>query len=512
MSRFAAPHGKRPRWRWPGGVALSAAAVWLLAMLIAASPASAASPPSVESESASNITPTDATLGAEINLHEAPNGVYYQFQLVTDPGEYASEILCPPTLEPGFSGCVGPQGAGALPIGFLPGNTLQPGATLGASLDLASAGLTLHPGTTYHYRVLVAPRVQTEDTIEWEPPTVYGADQTFTTPVGAVPLIESESVSHITATDATLEAQINTEGLMTSYEFHLVGTFCQWPCESPVWSYPLPSGKLLGSFVGQSVSLDLNSAGVRLGDQPLYEYWITATNAAGTAEGQPQSFTTSSQAGANSLNEPSGSSDPRASAPSQLTSPNPPSLAQRHRGRDRTGRDGRRHRRAAPSRTLVSYRQEGGIKFRHRALIVSARGQATVRPDDGQIGRFRLGTALRRRLRGALGRADLHAIAGDYPSPNGAADEITEVIAAGHDTVRFGGPIPAGLRQRLEPLVDVLQEIVGIGERRESRATRVNARPSESSPGGSGIAPPLRARSFQAELGPSPVTPLSARG
>jgi hypothetical protein len=147
-------------------------------------------PPSVESESVSNVTPTDATLEAEINLHEAPAGVYYQFQLVSDPSEYASELLCPPTLQPGFSGCVGPQASGALPIGFLPGNTLQPSATLHASLDLAGAGVILQPGTIYHYRVLAARAVQTEDTIEWEGPTVYGADQTFTTPsAGTAPSI-----------------------------------------------------------------------------------------------------------------------------------------------------------------------------------------------------------------------------------------------------------------------------------------------------------------------------------
>lgn len=138
--------------------------------------------PSIVSESASNITMTDATLEAEINLHEAGAGAYYQFQLVIDPSEYASEILCPPTLQPGYSGCVGTQGWPALPIGFLPGNTLEPSATSHASLDLASAGVTLKPVTTYHYRVLVARRVQTEDTIQWEAPTVYGADQTFTTP------------------------------------------------------------------------------------------------------------------------------------------------------------------------------------------------------------------------------------------------------------------------------------------------------------------------------------------
>ncbi|HET7483764.1 MAG TPA: hypothetical protein VFJ64_00140 [Solirubrobacterales bacterium] len=50
------------------------------------------------------------------------------------------------------------------------------------SLDLSSVGVTLQPGTPYHYRVLAARAIRTEDTIEWEPPIVAGADQTFTTP------------------------------------------------------------------------------------------------------------------------------------------------------------------------------------------------------------------------------------------------------------------------------------------------------------------------------------------
>jgi hypothetical protein len=141
--------------------------------------------PSIVSESTSNLAMTGATLEAEIDLHEAGVGAYYQFQLVSDPHEYASEILCPPTLRPGYSGCVGPQGAGALPIGFLAGNTMQPGATSHASLDLSSAGVTLQPATAYHYRVLVARRVQTEDTIQWETPSIQGADRTFTTLSGS---------------------------------------------------------------------------------------------------------------------------------------------------------------------------------------------------------------------------------------------------------------------------------------------------------------------------------------
>ncbi len=141
--------------------------------------------PSIESESASNVTATDATLEAEVNLHETGAGAYYQFQLVTDPGEFPSEILCPLTLQPGYSACVGPEGPGALPIGFLPGNTLQPSATSHASLELADAGVVLQPGTVYHYRILVARRVSTEDTIEWEPPTLFGVDRTFTTQPGS---------------------------------------------------------------------------------------------------------------------------------------------------------------------------------------------------------------------------------------------------------------------------------------------------------------------------------------
>lgn len=147
----------------------------------------AASPPTIESESVSNITRTDATLEAQINLHEAPAGVYYQFQLVKEPSEYASEILCPPEPSNIARPCEGTHSASVLPIGFLPGNSAEPSATQSASLDLSSAGVALQPGTTYHYRVLVARRVQTEDTIQWEEPTVFGADRTFTTPSDPTP-------------------------------------------------------------------------------------------------------------------------------------------------------------------------------------------------------------------------------------------------------------------------------------------------------------------------------------
>ena len=68
-------------------------------------------------------------------------------------------------------------------------------------------GLTV--GVTYRYR-LIASNADG---------TVTGNVASFT--VGSPPSIESESVSNVTERDATLEAQINTEGLETSYQFHL---------------------------------------------------------------------------------------------------------------------------------------------------------------------------------------------------------------------------------------------------------------------------------------------------
>jgi hypothetical protein len=128
--------------------------------------------PIIASESTAGVTAAGGTLEAQIN----PEGqsVYYQFQLVEDPSEYAPELECqgveifckesatPPWL---------------LKIGYLPAGNVD----TGVELDLAQVGITLKPGKTYHYRVLVAPSVQTEDTIQWDGPPVDSADQMFTT-------------------------------------------------------------------------------------------------------------------------------------------------------------------------------------------------------------------------------------------------------------------------------------------------------------------------------------------
>jgi hypothetical protein len=272
---------------------LSLVVVVGMLMLVVPASALATALPVIESESVSHITSTDATLEAQVNLEGVPNGVYYQFQVVREPSEYAPTLICSSTRPQGPDGCLLPQSQGGIPIGFLPGNTEKVSPIMPASLDLASVGETLQPDTTYHYRVIVARRIPTEDTIQWEEPIVFGADHTFTTlSTNDKPSIESESLSHLTPTDATLEGTLNTEGLETTYRFKMWVSPCSAHargCEDFI-DVPLPSGTLLGSFVSQSVSLDLQSAGVHLIPGKEYGWALSATNAAGSAEGEWHTF------------------------------------------------------------------------------------------------------------------------------------------------------------------------------------------------------------------------------
>jgi hypothetical protein len=147
-------------------------------------------PPSIEEESVSRITPNDATLEVKINPESLERSVYYQFQLAADPGEYLPVFACPSEGFPAnTSFCGGPLASqpGALPIGSVGPGML--GETVSLDLNAPrpwwSGTTTLKPGTTYHYRVIAARVVPTEDTIQWEEPAVYGADHTFTTPAEA---------------------------------------------------------------------------------------------------------------------------------------------------------------------------------------------------------------------------------------------------------------------------------------------------------------------------------------
>jgi hypothetical protein len=162
------------------------ALVLLLALGVSAGYASAS--PLIQSESVFSVTATDATLQASIDPQAASAGVFYQFQLLLDPGEAPTELECPSSL-PGYSTCAGPSDPSALPLGWICGECENEPSTVPVSLDLASAGVSLEPGRTYYYRVLAAYRKFSEDVAEWEPPSVVGASKSFTTPpIGAQPL------------------------------------------------------------------------------------------------------------------------------------------------------------------------------------------------------------------------------------------------------------------------------------------------------------------------------------
>jgi hypothetical protein len=305
-------------------------------------------PPVIESESVSHITQTDATLEAEIN----PGGVEtsYRFRLEWGCGLSPNEV-CPlycntgpeatTSSEATWSWCEG-RHVVSLPSGEISASF----QAQNVSADLNEAGITLQPGTMYRYSVAATNSVGKAE----------GAGQTFTTVAGEGPMIESESVSHITTTDATLEAQINTEGQGTTYEFLLqppepacleAEPPCMIPQHEPI---RLEGGHLFGSFVGQSVSVDLNSAGVSLAPGATYKYWVIATNASGTAQGQPQSFTTPSEAGVEPLAEPSDGTHPQSSTTIQSPSS---SSAPHHR------RQHRRHRRGLHRSELHRARHAG---------------------------------------------------------------------------------------------------------------------------------------------------------
>jgi hypothetical protein len=256
----------------------------VLACLCVCVSALASSVPVIESEAVTNLTEHDATLQAQINSNGLETA--YEFQIDTNGSYNYTKPDCP------LGECDSITVGEPLPAGLVEPKPEYIPAGSGdqtVSLDLATIGATLQPSTTYHYKVIAK-----SGGFPAGYPMVQGPDQTFTTPPTA-PRIESESVSNITPTDAMLEAKITTDGLPTLYQFTLKYQPCSYHgvfyCElAAAVHIPLPSGELLGSFVGQSASLDLNSAAVYLRPGNGYEYSVVATSADGGTESQSQTF------------------------------------------------------------------------------------------------------------------------------------------------------------------------------------------------------------------------------
>ncbi len=152
----------------------------LVAFSLLATPAicAAADLPRVESESASNVSETDAMLEARI-LSDQLDAIEYQFKVVEAPC-----LVNPTTCStvPSFSG--GPfysvfPGV-ILPVGER-GREWQFLQEPLVSVDLNDFGLILEPGREYHYAVFA-----------WNSANEInsGPDQTFTTPGTSAPVLE----------------------------------------------------------------------------------------------------------------------------------------------------------------------------------------------------------------------------------------------------------------------------------------------------------------------------------
>ena len=126
----------------------------------------------------------------------------------------------------------------------------------------------LQTSTTYHFRVVASNSAGTS----------FGEDETFVTLPPAV--IDSESVSGVTGTGATLAGQINPLGRDTSYRFEY-GTSTAYGTSVPVPDGDIGSGR---SDVSVSVLVEGLSPGA------TYHYRVVTSNVLGVADGPDRVF------------------------------------------------------------------------------------------------------------------------------------------------------------------------------------------------------------------------------
>ncbi len=134
------------------------------------------------------------------------------------------------------------------------------------------------------------------------------------TPASASALeITGESATSVSATDATLNANIETNGLFTAYEFQIdtnpLFDYTQRACPLEVPGYaaclaieigePLPPGlvepkpsNIRAGLGKQPVSVDLSRAGTTLTGGSTYYFRVLATNGPEYAQGATEEFTT----------------------------------------------------------------------------------------------------------------------------------------------------------------------------------------------------------------------------
>jgi hypothetical protein len=212
-----------------------------------------AGPPSILSESSSQITPEGATLEAQVD----PNN-----QETSCKFEYSSEEAKVTAGEGTTVPCAQPLGGGGSP------------ATGSATIS------GLHLQTTYFYRAVAenaAHETTTDSTIEH-----------FETETTVKPALESETATGITATSATLDAKVNPNGAQITSCVFEYGTDTSYghdaPCEHPD-ALELGAGR-----APVMVSATISSLSVR-----TYHWRLTATSAAGADTSVDHTFIDATQ-------------------------------------------------------------------------------------------------------------------------------------------------------------------------------------------------------------------------
>jgi hypothetical protein len=204
--------------------------------------------PVVGVESASPVSPFEETLAAKVNSENQATS--YSFEYST---EATGEVL---------------KGS----IKTVPGAEPLP-AEFGELLASVSTGRALTSATTYFYRV-----VATNGT-----GTTKGKVESFTTNTAEKPIVASESVSGLTATDAKLEAKVNPNWQETTYAVEYATN------EALTGATTVPGAAPLTAAFEEQLAGPVDLGGA-LTPGKSYFYRIAAKNETGETKGVVQSF------------------------------------------------------------------------------------------------------------------------------------------------------------------------------------------------------------------------------
>jgi sugar lactone lactonase YvrE/alpha-tubulin suppressor-like RCC1 family protein len=193
-------------------------------------------PPVAATRSATSVSETEATLNGSFNPNGRGTEYFFEYGPTTSYGDKTAS-------------------------GYASGtSTLLRGKAIG--------GLT--GDQTYHFRMVVSS----------EAGTVYGGDESFTTP--KAPKASTEAATAVRAASATLNGKVNPEGSATNYWFEY-GTTTSYGTRAPAGPAPVGSGT---SDVAESQAVSGLEAG------STYHYRVVAESEAGTAKGEDEAFTT----------------------------------------------------------------------------------------------------------------------------------------------------------------------------------------------------------------------------